>query len=137
MKHRLQSTGLAALAFSVSLGLVGVTVAQPASAQSQPIKVTAPEEEIVTRRVPVGDLDLSKPAAFRTLHHRIRAAAHQICVSYETGGQTADEAQCNWAAIRSTDTQVAALRARASQLAEAGLPGRIDVALAMTGPDAE
>jgi UrcA family protein len=138
MTKQIKSTGFAALAFSVSLGLVGLTVAQPASAASVPneFRVTAPTDEpALTKTVRVGDLDLANPADFRRLEFRISAASRVVCAPLGNGQLTPAEAKCRTVAKRSTYRQVAGLLDRADKLAAAGVPSRFDAVLTVVAPN--
>ena len=138
MTKQIKSTGLAALAFSVSLGLVGLTVAQPASAANGPneYRVIAPSEDtVLTKTVRVSDLDLANPADFRRLEFRISAASRFVCAPLSNGQVTPAEAKCRAYAKGSANRQVASLLERADRLAAAGLPSRFDAVLTVVAPD--
>ena len=138
MTKQIKSTGFAALAFSVSLGLVGLTVAQPASAANGPneYRVIAPSDEpALTKAVRVSDLDLANPADFRRLEFRISAASRFVCAPLGNGQVTPAEAKCRAVARKSTYRQVAGLLDRADRLAAAGLPSRFDAVLTVVAPD--
>lgn len=135
MTRTLQSTGFAALAFSIALGLVAATVSQPAAATE--LRITAQDDDVLTKRVSVADLDLSQAKDVRRLEGRIRSAARFVCAPLSAGRVLVEEANCRAVAQASTVTQVAALRERATRLAAAGMPSRIETTLAVVGTEAE
>lgn len=137
MSRSLQSTGFAALAFSVSLGLIGLTAA-PAAAQTQDVRVTAQiDEPVLTKVIKIGDLDLADASDVRRLDFRIRSASRFVCAPLSNGQVTRAEASCRRVAVRSTDRRVAELRQQASRLAAANLPSRFDATLAVVAPTAQ
>ncbi|WP_300975367.1 UrcA family protein [Sphingomonas sp. LHG3406-1] len=139
MSSSLKSTGLTALAFSASFGLIAIAIAPAtAFAQSPDISITAPyEEEALSKRVAIGDLDLAKPRDMKRLDARIRSASRAVCEPNGFSLINDDELQCRKVAVASAQPQVARLRDQALSLAAAGQPSRIDTTLAVVAPDAE
>lgn len=137
MSRSLKSSGLAALAFSVSLGLLGLTAA-PALAQTDDVRVVAQvDEPVLSKAVRIADLDLADAGDVRRLDFRIRAASRFVCAPFSNGQVTRAELSCRRTAVRSTDTRVAELRQQASRLAAANLPSRFDATVAVTAQSAE
>lgn len=139
MSTSLKSTGLAALAFSVSLGFVTLAVA-PAVAHAAPseFSVTAPDDEVgLSKSVAIGDLDLAQPRDMKRLEYRIRGASREVCAPLSIGRVTSQESECRAVAVRSAQPQVAFLRDRALRMAAAGQPSRIDTTLTVVSRDAE
>jgi UrcA family protein len=136
---RLRSTGLAALAFSASLTVVGLTVATPASAEpANEISVIAHDNvERMTTVVRTGDLDLTKGKDLYRLQSRVRSASRAVCASVGSTSLDPDEVDCQRNAQLSAAPQIAALRNRAFSLAAAGLPTRIDTTLTVVARDSE
>lgn len=129
MTKSLKSAGLAALSFAISTGVLAVALA-PATASasntSPDLQVTAQRDrDVMTQRISIADLDLSKRSDLRTLDSRLRRASVAVCGDAGIERLTLDATRCRVGAKRSADLQVAGLRAKAEALAAAGLPSRI------------
>lgn len=135
MNKRLRSTASAAAAFSLTCGLIAA-VAHPASARTLPAASSADLAQ-VSATVSVADLDLSQAPHQRKLTLRIRAAAREICEDGAGPMVRVVERSCRRDAVSSTDSQVARLISRATQLAAAGQSTQTDVEVAMTAAVAE
>ena len=135
MIKRLRSTASAAAAFSLTCGLIAA-VANPASARTLPAAPSADLAKVATT-VSVADLDLSQTPHQRKLSLRIRAAARQVCNDGVTRLISMSDQACRRGAVSSTDSQVARLIDRATQLAAAGQSTQIDAEVAMTAAVAE
>lgn len=121
---------LALAAMAAAIGLAGPAAAQPSSSDA-----TVEAADVVTREVPVADLDLSRPADVRTLTRRIDRAAKSICEGY--GVELREFYGCQRLVASSADAQVSALRRRAETLALAGRPARLAANLTLAAPASE
>lgn len=124
MNNRLQSTGLAALSFSVSAGILALALT-PGMASAAPVIET--EEYTVTgerlarvKRVATADLDLTSASDLKRLDARIRGAIGDVCFEDVGRWPTLSEQQCRSDARQSADQQVAALRQVATAMASRG-----------------
>lgn len=123
MNNRLQSTGLAALSFSLSAGLLALALA-PAMAHaaaltdSDQFTVTG-ERPVASRRVATADLDLASLSDLKRLDARISRAIGQVCREPGYGRATIESSHCESDARRSANQQVAVLRS-ATALAVTG-----------------
>lgn len=124
MTSRLMSSGLAALSFTISAGVLAVTLA-PAMAHAattgiDPVEVTVTaERQVATKRVATADLDLTSAADLQRLDTRILGAIGQVCREDNDGRTSNAERICRYDARLSADRQVAALRSGAMALADA------------------
>jgi len=104
---------------SVLLAL-GLALAAPAPATAQDIPtVIAEMDDVVTTRVPYGDLNLASSDGQKTLDRRVFAATRKVCV-YERGSAAGlGERACRRDAYERAQPQIAAAieRARNSALA--------------------
>jgi UrcA family protein len=123
MTTRLQSSGIAALSFTLSAGVLAFALT-PALASAAPIgdtnELTASGERIVeTRRVETSDLNLASAADLKTLDGRIRRAIGEVCSDNATPRTAFYNVACRYDARRSADQQLAALRSSATLLTAA------------------
>jgi UrcA family protein len=135
MTKRLQSSGIAALSFTLSAGLLALALtpamAHAATGSIVDWEVTATGDRIVdSRRVDANDLDLTSDADLRLLDGRIRRAINQVCDDAGTGRNSLGEYRCRDEARLSSNRQVAALRDQAIALAANGF-ARPDAAVAI------
>jgi UrcA family protein len=124
MTSRLQSSGIAALSFTLSAGVLALAltpaVSHAATTSSEPVELTARGERLVeARRVDASDLDLASATDMKTLDARISRAINQVCREPGNSRATIDSSDCGAEARRSADQQVAALRSSATMLAAA------------------
>nr|WP_314443098.1 UrcA family protein [uncultured Sphingomonas sp.] len=128
MTSRLQSSGIAALSFTISAGVLALaltpaTASAAATGNSEEVEFTVTGERLVgTKRVATSDLDLTDSADLKRLDSRIRGAIGQVCAEHGDGRITPSENRCRFEARRSTDQQVAALLRSESLAAAAGVP---------------
>jgi UrcA family protein len=120
MTTRLQSSGIAALSFTLSAGVLAFALT-PALANAAPIRevVATGEGVIETRRVETSDLNLASASDLKTLDSRIRRAIGQVCNEPGNPRATLDNRVCRHDARRSADQQLAALRSSATLLTAA------------------
>jgi UrcA family protein len=120
MTTRLQSSGIAALSFTLSASVLAFALT-PALANAAPIEeVIATGERIVeTRRVETSDLNLASASDLKTLDGRIRRAVVQVCNEPGNPRATLDNRVCREDARRSADQQLSALRSSATLLTAA------------------
>ena len=137
MTSRLQTSGIAALSFTLSAAVLALALT-PAAASAQTnvidgIELTAPGDRMVTeRRVSASDVDFTNAADMRKLNGRISRAITAVCDSVDQRINTVAESQCRRDARASSDRQVAALRSEAIALAALGrtAPTSRDIVLA-------
>lgn len=137
MTSRLQSSGIAALSFTLSAAVLALALT-PAVASAQDnvieeIELTARGDRMVEqRRVPTSDLDLTSAAGMKTLNSRIRSAITAVCDDHGDGRHTIAEVRCRSQARHSSNLQVAALRSEAFALAAANgaRPAATDIVVA-------
>lgn len=137
MTSRLQSSGIAALSFTLSAALLGLALSPGiASAQSgtvDEIELTARGDRIVEqRRVDASDLDLASVLGMKALDSRVRRAITAVCDEPGVGRNTLAEGRCRHRARLDADRQVASLRSDAIALAAAGpiVPADRDIVVA-------
>lgn len=134
MSNRLLSSGLAALSFTVSTGLLAMALAPGiahASTRANAVEVTVSGEQMVaSKRVGTGDLDLTDAADLKRLDARIRGAISEVCDDAGNGRTSIAESRCRQQARRESDQQVAALRSEATALAAARSSTKIAVVAA-------
>lgn len=120
MTTRLQSSGIAALSFTLSAGVLAFALT-PALANAAPIdEVVATGERIVeTQRVETSDLNLASATDLKKLDGRIRRAIVQVCSDAATPRAAFYDNVCREDARRSADQQLAALRSSATLLTAA------------------
>lgn len=128
MTNRLHSSGIAALSFTLSAGVLALAltpaVASAATGSSDPVEFTVTGERLVaTKRVTTADLDLNDSKDLKRLDARIRGAVEQVCVEHGDGRMTVSENLCRADARRSANQQLAALRGEALALASGGDSG--------------
>lgn len=133
MNTRLQSTGLAALSFTLSAGVLAlaltpamVSAAAP-STEIEEFTVSA-EREVVTRRVATADLDLANASDLKRLDARIRRAISEVCREPSNYRVTAQSNRCGSDARRSANEQVAAIRRAGTALAATATTADITLA---------
>jgi UrcA family protein len=133
MRNQLKSSGLTALSFTLSAGLLALALTpgiSSAATTAGPTEVTVEGERVFARAsVAVNSFDLTKASDLKRLNARIRGAIAEVCGETANVRMTVDESRCRDEARRSTQAQVAALR-NASALAARGVQGR-DAAIAV------
>lgn len=134
MTSRLQSSGIAALSFTLSASLLALAltpaVAHAAEADVASLDIAATGDRIVdSKRIDASDLDLTSSADLRQLEGRISRAISAVCDDGGTSISSLSEQRCRRDARQSSDRQVALLRDRAVALASSGF-ARPDVAAA-------
>lgn len=126
MTNSLKSAGLAALSFTISAGVLAVALVPAtasASGMTTDFRVVAQlDRDVLTTRVAINDLDLTRDADLRTLDARLHSASVYVCRSSDGERISAAEARCRIDAKASADIQVAGLREKARALAAAGQP---------------
>lgn len=123
MSNRLFSSGIAALSFTVSAGILGLAltpaVASAATVSDEVEVVVTGDRTVATKRVATADLDLTSGADLKRLDARIRGAISDVCDDGADGRITLAESRCRSDARRSSYEQVAVLRSQATALASA------------------
>jgi UrcA family protein len=120
------SAGSAALAFCMTVGVIGL-LAQPAAAANTS-EVAALDRVEVSTRVSTAGLDLAKSDDVRMLEARVRAATRRLC-DQESRGVSRSELSCKAAARTSAERQITSLvdrsqrRSAASQSMGSGTKG--------------
>ena len=136
MRNSLKSTGFAALAFSASAGVLAFTLAPAAASANTVTGMQVTEKansKVATKKVPIGDLDLTRDYDVRRLESRIREASAAVCSTVPSDvGNMRSEANCREQAKLAADAQVAALRKAAIERDTAGLSGRISASVLVT-----
>ncbi len=125
MTSRLQSSGIAALSFTLSAAVLALALTPGvASAQTNflaDIELTAPGDRIVEeRRVNTAGVDFNNAADMKKLDARIGRAITAVCAGQDLSLVKTAEMQCRQVARLSTDRQIAVLRNEAIALAAAG-----------------
>ncbi|WP_426266703.1 UrcA family protein [Sphingomonas sp. LHG3443-2] len=125
MTSRLQSSGIAALSFTLSAAVLALALT-PGVAAAQTnflgdIELTAPGDRIVEeRRVNTAGVDFNNAADMKKLDARIGRAITAVCAGQDLSLVKTAEMQCRQVARLSTDRQLAMLRNEAIALAAAG-----------------
>lgn len=133
MSRTVRSAGSAALAFSLTAGLIGLLAADPAAARD--LTVTAKiSEELPIERVSTAGLDLSTHAGVRLLEGRVRSAGRKVCNGATLSIAAPSELRCRRDVVAAAEPRIASLSAQARSLAAAGLPAVIDTAFAVIAP---
>jgi UrcA family protein len=130
MSKKFKSAGTAALAFSLTVGVVGLLAEQPAAASPSDSSNSHMIE--ASELVSTAGLDLAKPADVRRLEARIRAATRRVCDDEGPRKFSAHEQICRTAARKSAQQQVASLVDRSQRLAAAGQAVAIRTGSAVT-----
>ncbi|UUR07867.1 UrcA family protein [Sphingomonas glaciei] len=125
MTSRLQSSGIAALSFTLSAGILALAltpaVAHAAITDAEPVELTATaDRDVQTRRVDASDVDFTNAADLKRLKSRIDRAVFDVCRDPGNDRRLIADGRCHYDARRSANEQVAALRASATLLAAAG-----------------
>lgn len=123
MNSRLKSSGVAALSFSVSAGLLALALTPSVAAAATTGEVEATitgSRELRTREVSVAGLDLTKASDLKRLHAKVRSAIVDVCADGGNVRITFAESQCRRVAKVSTDRQIADLRSAATARMAAG-----------------
>ena len=118
MTHSNISTVVSGGSVLLALGLALAAPTAPAMAQDIPT-VTAQMDDVLTARVPYGDLNLASSDGQKALDRRVFAATRKVCV-YERGSAAGlGERACRRDAYERAQPQIAAAieRARNSALA--------------------
>ncbi|NJC05444.1 UrcA family protein [Sphingomonas kaistensis] len=127
MTSRLKSSGIAALSFTLSAGILALALtpamAQASGTEAEPIDLTATadrDREVRTRIVDASDVDFTSAADLKRLNSRINGAVNDVCRDQGDGRATIGSGRCYVEARLSANRQVAALRNSATLLAAAG-----------------
>lgn len=121
MTNRLQSSGIAALSFTVSAGLLALALtpatAKAAGSDMEPYELVATGERMVeSRTIDASDVDFTNAADMKRLGSRINQAINQVC---RDGSTLIATGRCYSDARQSANQQIAALRSSATTLAAA------------------
>lgn len=125
MTSRLQSSGIAALSFTLSAGILALALtpamAHAAATDAAPVELTATaDRDVETRRVDASDIDFTNAADLKMLNSRINRAVNDVCRDPGYGRATIGSGRCYTEARLSANQQVAALRNSDTLLAAAG-----------------
>lgn len=125
MTSRLQSSGIAALSFTLSAAVLALALTPSvASAQANTladIELTARGDRIVEeRRVPTSGLNFTSASDMKKLDASIGRAITAVCAQQDLSFIKTAEIQCRQVARLSSVRQVTALRNQAIALAAAG-----------------
>ncbi len=117
MTSRVQSSGIAALSFTISAAVLGLALT-PAVASAAPvtneIELTAPSDRITeTRIVHTSDLDLNSDSGLKVLKSRVDRAIGEVCRGPGTGRVPTLDSECAFGARQGANEQIAALRSSA------------------------
>jgi UrcA family protein len=136
VSNKLRSAGSAALAFSLTIGVVGLLAAEPAAARD--LTVTAQSAEVFpTERVSTAGLDLTRAEGVRLLQAKVNAASRRVCNVSAVGLHGPSELSCRKTAKAAAAPQIANLIERSQRLAAAGLPSKILATLTVVGRTGE
>lgn len=122
MTNRLQSSGIAALSFTVSAGLLALALtpatAKAAASDMEPYELVATGERMVeSRTIDASDVDFTNAADVKRLGSRINQAINQVCRDGSTGRTLIASGRCYSDARQSANQQIAVLRSSATTLA--------------------
>jgi UrcA family protein len=124
-----------ALLAACAITLGGLAIAAPAIAKEKPVVVTAPQDEVPTRRVSYRDLNLATPLGEKTLFSRVGYAVKGVC--NEATGSNAEfyaEMSCRKGAWSGARPQIAQAIQRAHELAQFGTSSIPAVAITIAFP---
>jgi UrcA family protein len=124
MTSRLQSSGIAALSFTLSAGILALAltpaIAHAATVEAEPVELIATgDREVETRRIDASAVDFSNAADLKLLQSRINRAINDVCREPGNGRAIIASGRCYTEARLSANQQVAALRSSATLLAAA------------------
>ena len=119
MSNRLMSSGLAALSFTVSAGLLALaltpSVASAAStkADGDVVATITGNRAVAVKEVSTAGLDLTDARDLQRLNTQVRVAIKEVCSNGDNGRIGFAEARCRDEARASSDRQIAALQSQA------------------------
>ena len=115
--------------------LSGVTasllLAMPSAAQQRPVVVYGEQSQLITERVPYGDLDLSAGTDRKLLYARVGKAVRNVC-DFDAAAVVGDYRACSTVAWKDARPQIAEALDRAEQLALARAPATSAAALTIS-----
>lgn len=133
MTKSMKSAGSAAVAFSITFGLIAVLAEQPA--QARDLTVTAAiQRDVPSEQVTAAGLDLGSSKGREILEARVRAASRRVCAVSSVSLRAKSEFSCRRAARAAAAPQVARMFEQARALASAGDAARAAAAIVVSAP---
>jgi UrcA family protein len=133
MTKSVKSAGSAAVAFSITFGLIAVLAEQPAEARD--LTVTAAiQRDVPSELVTAAGLDLASSKGSEILEARVRAASRRVCAVSPVSLTAATEMSCRRSARAAAAPQIANLVQQARALASAGQPASAAAAIVVSAP---